>query len=110
MKVRNVNSYISDKSLDYEKQKLKSLEERLLSYQEELESQSKKQLEEQLTQFKKLELSKMRVEERKSLKARLEEQKADFEGRILALETKYVQDLENERNRLALKEQVFCAS
>ena len=78
--------------------------ESLLEYQQELERNSAKQLEEQLNSFKEIEISRVRLEERKKYTAELDNQKQYYEKRLLELETFHQQVLEDERQRINEKE------
>ena len=78
--------------------------ESLLEYQQELERDCAKQLEEQLNSFKEIEISRVRLEERKKYTAELDNQRQYYEKRLLELETFHQQVLEDERQRINEKE------
>ena len=79
-------------------------EERVLNYQQELESKNALQLEEQLNQYKEIELSRLRLDERKKYKSELDNQKQYYEKRLIEMETKNLQALDDERERVLKRE------
>ncbi|KAJ3268859.1 oxidative DNA demethylase [Terramyces sp. JEL0728] len=104
IKLRDIDHSLRHRKGQYERIQVAQLEERIYTCQRELEEQSAKQLEQQIANFKQVELVKMKLEEKKALQIALDRLKSENEQKMLELETKCMNDLQLERTRMAERE------
>lgn len=83
------------------------IEERLMNYQRQLETQIQQDALEQLERFKDIELAQMRLDERKQYNSDLAKHKAEFEAKLIDAQNTFVSFQEREQSRLSEKEKLL---
>ncbi|TPX45249.1 hypothetical protein SeMB42_g02048 [Synchytrium endobioticum] len=101
---RNADREFMKRSNDMAHSHVLVLEERMLRYQQEVDSRMKQDLEEQLKRFKETEMVHMRVQERKRYQEDLAQARAEFERIDLERRSKTLEWEQQERHRLEERE------
>jgi hypothetical protein len=83
---------------------LHALEARMQSFQRQVESRCKEELERQVDEYKRVELASARLEDRKEFAAQLSRQKQDFEMKIIEIKASHVDAQEEVNKRAEMRE------
>ena len=107
--------------MQYDQSQALLLEERMYSFQREIEENNQLKFQQQvctslpnysnpmqqtfqIESFKRIELAKAKLEEKNLFQTELQRQKIDFEQKIMAAQSKSVEQITEERERMAVKE------
>ncbi|KAJ3048052.1 hypothetical protein HK097_010925, partial [Rhizophlyctis rosea] len=104
LKIRQSDQQLAHRKKEQHKLSAAAMEDRIEKYQRELEARYKAELEEQLSRFKDLELSKMRIEERTHHQTELSKLKLRYEEKCTRIAEESTTRVEEERQRLANRE------
>ncbi|KAI8907937.1 hypothetical protein EDD86DRAFT_255001 [Gorgonomyces haynaldii] len=103
-KLRELDKTMGFQQHAIEKTKLLALEQRMLSFQRDLEEKTQEQLVQTLEEYKQVELTRMRIEEKKQYQQELQRQRAEFEQKLLDQKQSHLLLLEDDQKKVEARE------